>query len=372
METPFSPFPNVFAKRRVFITGHTGFKGSWLTVWLHLLGAEITGFSLPPQRGNDHFEELGLRRMIRHIEGDVRDAAALTEAMGKSRPEFVFHLAAQPLVRRSYRDPKMTFDTNIGGSVNLLEAVRSVGSVRVLIYVTSDKCYRPRERARGFKETDPLGGHDPYSTSKACAELILSSYQSSFFEGSKVSAASVRAGNIIGGGDWSEDRIVPDCIRALSAGRAIPVRNPDAVRPWQHVLEPIGGYLRLATFLRSAQGADYRGGWNFGPSQDSHRPVQDLVDAAITNWGGGRIESVQPVAGRGTFAETKTLYLNCDKASQVLDWHPTWDFHQSVARTVEWYKLALGGADVWKLTTWQLHAYCAMSRTGRVVEGPAA
>ena len=252
METPFSPFPNVFAKRRVFITGHTGFKGSWLTVWLHLLGAEITGFSLPPQRGNDHFEELGLRRMIRHIEGDVRDAAALTEAMGKSRPEFVFHLAAQPLVRRSYRDPKMTFDTNIGGSVNLLEAVRSVSSVRVLIYVTSDKCYRPRERARGFKETDPLGGHDPYSTSKACAELILSSYQSSFFEGSKVSAASVRAGNIIGGGDWSEDRIVPDCIRALSAGRAIPVRNPDAVRPWQHVLEPLGGYLALAARLREA------------------------------------------------------------------------------------------------------------------------
>ena len=372
MTKVLTPFANVFDQRRVFITGHTGFKGSWLTLWLHLLGAEITGFSLPPERENDHFEQLGLRRMIHHIEGDVRDASALSEAMKKASPEFVFHLAAQPLVQRSYRDPKTTFDTNIGGSVNLLEAVRSVNSVRVLIYVTSDKCYRPDEGARAFRETDPLGGHDPYSASKACAELILSSYQSSFFEGSKVSAASVRAGNIIGGGDWSVNRILPDCIRALNAGRAITIRNPDAVRPWQHVLEPIGGYLRLATILRSPQAADFRGSWNFGPSHDSHRPVRDLVDAAITNWGGGRHESIQSNRRTGCFPETKLLYLNCDKASKFLDWHPAWDFHESVARAVEWYKLALSGADVWKLTTGQLLAYGEMSRTKTLVQGPAA
>ena len=352
-------FQNAFAGKRVFITGHTGFKGSWLAAWLHVLGADVTGFAQPPEYAFSHFEQLGLANRIRHIEGDIRDASSLRRALCGARPEFVFHLAAQPLVRRSYAEPKLTFDTNVGGSVNLLEAVRDCDAVRALIYVTSDKCYRNRESREGYRETDELGGHDPYSASKACAELVLASYRSSFFSapGASIMAASVRAGNTIGGGDFAEDRIVPDCIRALAAGRPIPVRNPHAIRPWQHVLEPLSGYLALASRLYT--GEDLRGAWNFGPERESHRTVGELVNTVIESWGSG---SKELVFGGG-LGETSTLYLNCDKSERELGWRPVFGFRQAVRRTVDWYREAAAGAGVWELTTAQIDEYSAAQPT---------
>jgi len=346
-------FSNLYAGKRVFVTGHTGFKGSWLSAWLHVLGADVTGYALPPEYPGSHFEQLGLDRRIRHIEGDIRDASSLRRALCGARPQFVFHLAAQPLVRRSYAEPKLTFDTNIGGSVNLLEAVRDCDQVRALIYVTSDKCYRNRESREGYRETDVLGGHDPYSASKACAELVLESYQASFFSApGSVMAASVRAGNAIGGGDFAEDRIVPDCIRALASGRPIPVRNPRAIRPWQHVLEPLSGYLALASRLHS--GDDFRGAWNFGPARDSHRSVSELVDTIIDFWGAG---SKEQASSGASLQETSTLYLNCDKSERELGWRPMFSFTEAVRRTVDWYRQSAAGADAWELTTAQIDEY---------------
>lgn len=256
-----------YANRRVFVTGHTGFKGSWLSSWLTLLGAEVTGFALAPEREQDHFHRLGLSQRMRHIEGDIRDAGGLETALRNAAPEFVFHLAAQALVRRSYVEPKQTFETNVAGSVNLLEAVRATPSVRALVYVTSDKCYREAATPGGYREADPLGGRDPYSASKACAELVFTSYQASFLaQRATFAAASVRAGNVIGGADWAQDRIVPDCVRALLVDQPILIRNPQAVRPWQHVLEALGGYLHLAALLASERGKEFEGAWNFGPA----------------------------------------------------------------------------------------------------------
>lgn len=347
-------FTNVFKNKRVFITGHTGFKGSWLAAWMHTLGADVTGYALAPAYPDSHFEKLGLAKKIGHIEGDLRDAAALDRAMRVARPDFVFHLAAQPLVRKSYAEPKLTFDTNIGGSVNLLEAVRKSDTARVLIYVTSDKCYRNRESRQGYRETDELGGHDPYSASKACAELVFASYQASFFNTpGSVMAATVRAGNVIGGGDWAEDRIVPDCIRALAAGRPIAIRNPAAVRPWQHVLEPLSGYVALAAELYRSR--DCRGAWNFGPSHESHRTVGELVDTVIEFWGEGSREYVaQP---NGSLKETSFLYLNCDKAIHQLGWEPAFSFREGLRQTVDWYRRALDGENVWDLTASQIKEY---------------
>lgn len=348
-------FRNVFEGKRVFITGHTGFKGSWLASWMHLLGADVTGYALPPEYPGSHFEKLGLAKRIRHVEGDLRDAGRLRQSLCAAKPEFVFHLAAQPLVRRSYAEPKLTFDTNVGGSVNLLEAVRASSAVRALIYVTSDKCYRNRESLQGYRETDELGGHDPYSASKACAELLFASYEASFFSASGVKAASVRAGNVIGGGDLAEDRIVPDCIRALTGEVPIAVRNPHAVRPWQHVLEPLSAYIALAG--RLYDGENLRGAWNFGPAHESHRTVGELVDAVIGFWGSGS-KQIMPRDGAAP-KETSFLYLNCDKAIRELGWKPSFDFRESVGYTVDWYREAHEGADAWALTTRQIEAYSA-------------
>ena len=348
-------FPNVFEGKRVFITGHTGFKGSWLAAWMHQLGADVTGFALPPDYPDSHFEKLGLAKRINHIEGDLRDADRLRQALCEAKPDFVFHLAAQPLVRRSYAEPKLTFDTNIGGSVNLLEAVRACDTVRVLIYVTSDKCYRNQESRRGYRETDELGGHDPYSASKACAELVFASYQASFFNAShSVMSASVRAGNVIGGGDWAADRIVPDSIRALLARQAIAVRNPGAVRPWQHVLEPLSGYVALATELYHGH-KDRGGAWNFGPAHEAHRRVEELVDAVIEFWGSGSMTLLAPT--NGNLKETSFLYLNCEKAIHELGWSPMFTFREAVRETVEWYRRATETDNVWELTRSQIDAY---------------
>ena len=270
--------------KRVFVTGHTGFKGSWLTLLLSELGAQVAGYALDPIHPDDHFNLLNFKNLVRDHRADIRDGSGLLKAMQEWQPEVVFHLAAQPLVRRSYTEPKLTFDTNVGGSVNLLEAVRQTASVNALIFVTSDKCYRNKEWVWGYRESDELGGEDPYSASKAAAELIFSSYLESFFSSrSNLGAASVRAGNVIGGGDWSENRIIPDCIKALSRGEKIILRNPKATRPWQHVLDPVCGYVCLAAKLLS-EPRRYSSSWNFGPGSDASHSVIEVAEKIIHHW----------------------------------------------------------------------------------------
>ena len=274
--------------KRVLVTGDTGFKGSWLSLWLHRIGANVLGLALPPKTERDHFNVLGLGKVISHVDCDIRDLAELEKATADFKPEVVFHLAAQALVKHSYSNPKATFDTNVGGSVNVLELVRQSPSVRALVYVTSDKCYRNKQWVWGYRENDELGGEDPYSASKAAAEMVFSAYLKSFFETREtLGAASVRAGNAIGGGDWADDRLVPDCIRALSSGEPIILRNPAAIRPWQHVLEPISGYIRLAGQLME-EPSRYSGAWNFGPELSRRRtPFMSLPSAS---WNAGPAE----------------------------------------------------------------------------------
>ena len=352
---------DVYRGRRVLVTGDTGFKGSWLSLWLAELGAEVYGYALPPERADDHFNVLNLSTRIQHMDGDIRDRDQLGAFFEQARPAFVFHLAAQALVRRSYHDPKMTVDTNVGGSVNVLECVRLNPSVRALVYITSDKCYRNQEWVWGYRENDELGGHDPYSASKAAAELILSAYGDSFFKARPgFGFASVRAGNVIGGGDWSEDRIVPDCMRALSAGQAIVLRKPDATRPWQHVLEPLAGYLTLAGMLDSNP-AEFSGAWNFGPDSDAARSVHDLAQAIVDAWGAGQIE-VQPASG--DLHEAGLLHLNCDKANHVLGWKCRWDFERTVRETVAWYRAIASGEKVTAVSAAQIQRYMETESPG--------
>ncbi len=342
-------FREFFRDKKVFLTGHTGFKGSWLSAWLIQMGARLTGFALPPQSERDHFTVLGLERRMEHFIGDIRNFEQIRDAICAAAPEIVFHLAAQPLVRLSYAEPKTTFDTNVAGSVNVLEAVRHCPSVRVLVYITSDKCYKNREWAWGYRENDELGGHDPYSASKACAELVFNSYWDSFFASrSEFGAASARGGNVIGGGDWATDRIVPDCIRALEKSEAVAVRNPEATRPWQHVLEPLAGYLLLAERLASDQ-RKYSGAWNFGPGKESNRTVRELVEKTLSVWGSGKAAFGAP-KGAAQPHEAHFLHLNCDKAYQELGWKSTWGFDQAVEQTIRWYRQWLGGGNAWELT----------------------
>lgn len=347
-------FLSAFVGKRVLITGHTGFKGAWLSFLLKEIGAEVLGYALPPTQSDSHFEALGLKQSIQHVEGDVRDAAKLAAIMVQFQPEFVFHLAAQALVRRSYADPVSTFDTNVMGSVNLLEAVRQCASVRSLVYITSDKCYENLEWIWGYRENDRLGGHDPYSASKAASELVFSTYASSFFSHRpELGSATTRAGNVIGGGDWAEDRIVPDCIRAIRDGRVIELRNPDATRPWQHVLEPLSGYLLLAARLRESP-ATYSGAWNFGPPSSEVRTVLEVAKTIVAGFGRGSL-SVTP--GDGKQHEARLLQLNCDKAHQLLAWHPRWNVEQTLVMTTNWYKAVLEGAEVSTVTRKQLQDY---------------
>jgi CDP-glucose 4,6-dehydratase len=283
-------FGDVYQNRTVLITGHTGFKGAWLSLWLHHLGANVVGYALKPPTQPSLFELCELNTKMTSIEGDVRDIDHLKSVMQQYRPEIIFHLAAQSLVRRSYRDPLETYSTNVMGTVNLLEAARQIGGVRVIINVTSDKCYQNQESACEYREIDPMGGQDPYSSSKGCAELITTAYTKSFFnpehfEKHGVSLASVRSGNVIGGGDWAQDRLLPDCMKALLGNRSIVIRYPDAVRPWQHVLEPLSGYLLLAQLLYQ-KGAAFAEAWNFGPDDEGEKPVRWLVERIIEMWGG--------------------------------------------------------------------------------------
>ena len=346
-----------FRGQRVLLTGDTGFKGSWLALWLAEAGAQVFGYALPPEHENDHFNLLGLRNRIVHQDGDIRDRAKLSAFFQLAQPAFVFHLAAQALVRKSYRDPKETFDTNIGGSVNLLECVRESHSVKSLVYVTSDKCYRNKEWIWGYRENDELGGHDPYSASKAAAELVFSAYGDSFFQSRPgFGYASARAGNVIGGGDWSEDRIVPDCLRALRNNLPIVLHRPQSTRPWQHVLEPLGAYMTLAVALVQDP-VRFSGVWNFGPNEEAARSVQVLAQKVIERWGSGHIEIRRTASDPH---EAGLLHLNSAKARQMLGWRPRWGFDATVSKAVDWYRAVLDGEPATKTSSNQIRSYVEM------------
>jgi CDP-glucose 4,6-dehydratase len=339
-----------YAGRRVLLTGHTGFKGTWLALWLRDLGAEVTGYALAPDTRPSIFEVVGAAAGMRSVIADIRDLSRLRAAVEESRADFVFHLAAQPLVRLSYEQPLETLDVNVLGTAHLLEAVRLARRRCAVVVVTSDKCYENRERLHGYREDEPLGGHDVYSMSKGAAELVVASWRRSFFHPARlaehgVAVASARAGNVVGGGDWATDRIVPDCVRALAAGKPVPVRNPAAVRPWQHVLEPLGGYLLLGARLAGGGGraAQTCEAWNFGPRFEDARPVRDVVEAMIRGWGPGSWDDRHDPAAPH---EAGVLRLSIEKAQERLGWAPRWGFEETFRRTAEWYRAhhAGGGA----------------------------
>jgi CDP-glucose 4,6-dehydratase len=328
-----------WAGKKVLITGHTGFKGSWLALWLNMLGAEVAGYALEPLTLSDNFVLTGLVKKINHRIGDIRNYDRLQEFFHAVNPEIVFHLAAQPLVRESYNAPKETYDINVGGTVNLLECCRKTVSVKVIVNITTDKCYENKEWVWGYRENDRLGGYDPYSSSKACSELVTEGYRKSFFNPDSFAAhgkslASARAGNVFGGGDWQADRIVPDCIRALEKGEPIIVRSPRAIRPWQHVLEPLSGYILLAEKMYENP-AEYAGGWNFGPQDTSFLSVGSLVDGIVKAWGEGSWEDrSNPDAPH----EANILKLDISKAKSLLGWSPLWNIDKAIDETVSWYR----------------------------------
>lgn len=324
--------------KKVFLTGHTGFKGSWISIWLSSLGAEITGFSLSPVTKPSLFEICQVENLIyKSVIGDIRDYNALSEAMRISEPEIVIHMAAQPLVRESYKSPVETYMTNVMGTVNVFEAVRQCQSVMCVLNVTTDKCYDNKEWVWGYRETEPLGGYDPYSSSKACSELVTSAYRNSFFnnESRKVAVASARAGNVIGGGDWAADRLVPDSIRALLTDEIIQIRNPHSIRPWQHVLEPLSGYLMLLEKLFE-EGSDYAEAWNFGPEESDAKPVESIVQMICTRWSNsnkGYEISVGDHPHEATY-----LKLDCSKSKKELGWQPKWCLEKSIDQIISFSK----------------------------------
>ena len=348
---------NFWPGKRVLVTGHTGFKGSWLTLWLTSLGAEVSGYALPPPTAPSMFTELGLGDSFESVVGDVRDDAKLREVMLAANPEIVFHLAAQPLVRHSYADPAGTYATNVLGTVHLFEAVRASPGVRAVVNVTSDKAYENRERERGYRETDPMGGHDPYSSSKGCSELVTATYRRSFFAGGTTALASARAGNVIGGGDWAEDRLVPDILRAFAAGTKAEIRNPVSIRPWQHVLEPLSGYLVLAEQLW-LEGQAYAEGWNFGPHDADARQVSWIADALAREWGN---DAVWGMDDRQHPHEATYLRLDISKARQRLGWRPRWSLEDALGRVVVWHRSWLAGDNVRALCLQQIDDYTRTS-----------
>lgn len=383
-------FGGAYAGKRILLTGHTGFKGAWMAEWLLSLGAEVTGFALPPATQPSLFDQLGLSSRLRHVIGDVRDLAAVRKVVEETKPDFVFHLAAQPLVRLSYDQPVETYATNVMGTVNVLEALRLYqkefngltgeglkgaesghrftdsmiqphGRVLAVVMITTDKCYENKEWVHSYREEDPMGGYDPYSSSKGAAELVIASYRRSYFSSStvqpfnestpQVRVASARAGNVIGGGDWALDRIVPDCIRALQRGEVIPVRNKVATRPWQHVLEPLSGYLWLGACLSNSQlsafNSQLASSFNFGPALTSNRTVAELVQEILKHWPGKWADKSDPNAVH----EAKLLNLATDKAHHFLGWKPAWNFEQTIERTAGWYRAAVEESDSVQVTS---------------------
>ncbi len=352
-------FAHVYGGEKVLLTGHTGFKGAWLSEWLLSLGADLTGYSIDCEKLS-LFQELKLCDRMRDVRGDVRDLGAVTQLVSELKPDFIFHLAAQPLVRQSYVDPVGTFTTNVTGSIHVMEAVRLSDHPCAVVMVTTDKCYENREIDYAYRETDPLGGHDPYSASKAAAEIAIASYRKSFFAirtPPRVALASARAGNVIGGGDWAEDRLVPDAIRALQRGEEIGVRKKHATRPWQHVLDPLSGYLTLGAGLRAAMDGTAEpavcSAFNFGPTSESNRNVAGVVDELLKHWPGRWIDRTDKAAPH----EAGLLNLNIEKANRVLAWQPAWNFEEAVAQTVAWYRKAHGGEAALLLTQQQIAQY---------------
>ena len=351
--------PNFWKGKRVFLTGHTGFKGGWLTLWLASMGAKVTGYALAPNANPNFFEVVNIADDLEqsHI-SDIRDLEKLQKAMLAAKPEIVIHMAAQPLVRYSYVNPVETYATNVMGTVHLLESIRNVDSVRAAVIVTTDKCYENKEWAWGYRENEPMGGYDPYSNSKGCAELVTSAYRQSYFSPEKyskhqVAIASARAGNVIGGGDWSEDRLIPDAIRAFEANGSLVIRNPLATRPWQHVLEPLSGYLVLAQALYK-EGAKFNGGWNFGPRDEDARPVQEVINLLIKNWGSvaswNQDQSEQP-------HEAHSLKLDCSKACQYLNWVPRWSLEQAIENIAQWQRAHQQNGDMREISLQQIANY---------------
>ena len=351
--TPASVNPMFWRGKRVLLTGHTGFKGSWLSLWLQSLGAEVQGLALTPPTTPNLFTEAKVGAGMASAVADIRDLAAVQACMNAFRPEIVIHMAAQPLVRLSYSEPVATYATNVMGTVHVLEAARLCGSVRAIVNVTTDKCYENQEWVWGYREDEPMGGYDPYSNSKGCSELVTSAYRRSFFQKGDIALASGRAGNVIGGGDWATDRLVPDVLRAFERQEPVIIRNPHATRPWQHVLEPLSGYLTLAERLYS-EGQSYAEGWNFGPHDDDARPVQWIVEQLVSSWGRSatwrRDGSEQP-------HEANYLKLDISKAKHRLGWQPRWNLATALDRITDWHRAWLAGQDMQQLCLSQIAQY---------------
>ena len=329
-------FENIYKDRRVLVTGHTGFKGSWLCTWLLDLGATVAGYSLDVPTQPSHFETLALADRIKHFQGDIRDKDILKQTLKQFSPEIVFHLAAQSLVRKSYQDPVLTFETNILGTLNLMDCLRSQDSITAGVFITSDKCYENVEWLWGYRENDRLGGKDPYSASKACAELVSSAYMESFFKKNGPNVATSRAGNVIGGGDWAADRVIPDCVRAWSEGRPVHIRNPQATRPWQHVLEPVSGYLVLGQKLFRGDSRVKNQSFNFGPHAQVNQSVSELISEMARFWPSGKWKAQQEIDSEKQ--ESTLLKLNCDKAFHMLHWNAVLNFQETVELTAKWYQ----------------------------------
>ena len=344
--------------KKVFVTGHTGFKGSWLCLWLHSLGAEVTGYALNPPTEPSLFELCKLHKFITSIIADIKDGESLSKAVFSANPEIIIHMAAQPLVRESYKNPVETYTTNVMGTVNVFEAVRQCKSTKSIVNVTTDKCYKNKEWPWGYRENEPMGGYDPYSSSKGCSELVTSAYRNSFFnlkdyDNHGVGLASARAGNVIGGGDWAVDRLIPDCVRSLLMGEKIIIRNPNAIRPWQHVLEPLSGYLVLAQKLYK-NGPRYAEGWNFGPDDNDAKPVEWIVKKMCAKW--GQNSSYEIDEGEHPH-EAHYLKLDCSKAKSELGWYPKWNLEHAIDKIIEWTQAYKENKDLKELCLNQIEEY---------------
>ena len=351
-------FENFYRGRKVFITGHTGFKGSWLCILLNWLGADVYGYALEPPTNPNFYNIAAIDQTVSSTIGDIRDYDLLSETIKKVMPDVLIHMAAQPLVRQSYIDPRETYEINVMGTVNLLDISRKLGGIKAILNVTTDKCYENKEWHWGYRENEPMGGYDPYSNSKACSELVTSSFRSSFFNPGEyknhgVAIASARAGNVLGGGDWSEDRLIPDFIRAIMDGKKMKIRNPYAIRPWQHVLDPLSGYLKLCQKLYT-EGSDFAGGWNFGANDDDAKNVEWITRKVCELWGGDAgyelDSSIQP-------HEANYLKLDCSKSKALLGWNPKWNIEVTLKMIVDWYKEYLNDSDLRTVTVNQIEQY---------------
>lgn len=347
--------PSFWQGKKVLLTGHTGFKGSWLSLWLQSMGAQVSGLALAPPTTPDLFTQARVGEgMASHIV-DIRDYAAVRQAMKAAQPEIVIHMAAQPLVRLSYDEPVETYATNVMGTVHVLEASRHVGTVKAIVNVTTDKCYENKEWLWGYREDEPMGGHDPYSNSKGCAELVTSAYRRSFFKQQGIAIATARAGNVIGGGDWALDRLIPDTLKAFERAQAVVIRNPHGTRPWQHVLEPLSGYLALVEKLY-LEGQPWAEGWNFGPTEDDARPVQWIVERMTDKWGDN---AAWILDGGHHPHEANFLKLDISKAKSRLGWHPKWNLDHALEQIITWHRAWLAKEDVQALCLEQIRQYCA-------------